>query len=102
MEEVSLNIISIEYSLNLPNFIYDDTVCELFTRDIKSHVPEVCLIYLKKILIFGTTKDCQKTCLHVHKFYPYLLVPLPEEIEEKKTKGFKSFLTLRIHFKICN
>jgi hypothetical protein len=41
MEEVSLNIISIEYSLNPPNYIYDDTICELFSRDIKTHVPEV-------------------------------------------------------------
>lgn len=69
---LSLRLVEADHVLSKPSPGLDDMVSPLTGRQI-DRVPILRL--------FGTTKQGQKTCMHVHGVFPYFLIPWPQSKE---------------------
>ncbi|KAG2387335.1 hypothetical protein C9374_001667 [Naegleria lovaniensis] len=81
-----LQVLSLEYSLCLPQALFDDRKCSFFGG---RNIDLVPIMH-----IYGTIQETkQKACLHIHQLYPYFMLSFPYELflEEGETmKNSKS------------
>lgn len=85
MALLSMRIVDADYYLDKPirNLDVDFSVFR------QSKIPRVPVIR-----IFGATTKGQKTCLHVHRVFPYLYVILPSDVDDAQKFSKKFAMSL--------
>ena len=67
LTEICVRIVSLSYCMLPPNPLLDPFICETIPATYNS-------LTVPTIRVFGSTKEGQRACLHIHQIFPYLYV----------------------------